>query len=138
MKTDAIIVDIDGTVAIKGDRDIYDGSKAHLDTPNHPVIIVVGALFDAGIEVVFTSGRWERFREITEVWLKKNIKINYSDLFLRADGDYRGDHIVKEEIYRQKIEPIYNVLFVIDDRDTVSRMWRSLGLTCLQVAEGNF
>lgn len=35
------LVDIDGTVAIKGDRDIYDGSKAHLDTelgrrPHHP------------------------------------------------------------------------------------------------------
>ena len=64
--------------------------------------------------------------------------VYYSDLFMRADGDYRADSIVKEEIYHDKIEPVYNVLLVLDDRDSVVKMWRSLGLTCLQVAEGNF
>ena len=31
-----------------------------------------------------------------------------------------------------------NVLFILDDRNGVVEMWRSLGLKCLQVAEGNF
>lgn len=138
MKIQAIIVDIDGTVAIKGDRDIYDGSKAHLDTPNKPVIRVVEAIFDTGIEVVFTSGRWEQYREVTESWLETNINISYSDLFLRADGDYRADHVIKKEIYHSKIEPIYDIQFILDDRDSVVKMWRSLELPCFQVAEGNF
>jgi hypothetical protein len=30
------------------------------------------------------------------------------------------------------------VVAVFDDRDQVVRMWRSLGLTVFQVAEGNF
>ena len=30
------------------------------------------------------------------------------------------------------------ILFVLDDRSQVVKMWRELGLTCLQVADGNF
>jgi len=52
--------------------------------------------------------------------------------------DYRDDRIIKEEIYREKIAPVYNALFVLDDRDRVVAMWRDLGLTCLQVANGDF
>jgi hypothetical protein len=37
----AIIVDIDGTLAIKGDRDIFDYSKVHLDLPNKPIVDLV-------------------------------------------------------------------------------------------------
>ena len=32
----------------------------------------------------------------------------------------------------------YNVAFVLDDRDQVVRVWRDLGLTCLQVDYGDF
>ena len=38
----------------------------------------------------------------------------------------------------EHIEPFYDVLCVLDDRDQVVRMWRHRGLTCLQVAPGNF
>jgi hypothetical protein len=57
---------------------------------------------------------------------------------MRAEGDTRKDSIIKEEIYRAEIENKYNVLFVLDDRNQVVELWRRLGLTCLQVAEGNF
>lgn len=57
---------------------------------------------------------------------------------MRKDGDFRKDSIVKEEIYREWIEPFHEVLFCIDDRKQVVDMWRSIGLTCLQCAEGNF
>jgi hypothetical protein len=36
------------------------------------------------------------------------------------------------------IRPNYDVKYVIDDRDQVVDMWRSLGLRVLQVAPGNF
>ena len=32
----------------------------------------------------------------------------------------------------------YNIKYVIDDRNQVVKMWRELGLTVLQVADGNF
>jgi len=138
MKIDAIIVDVDGTIAIKGDRHIYDGSLVHLDTPNKPIVQIVESLYISGFDIVITTGRWEQFREQTEAWLEANLDVDYSDLFMRADGDYRADSIIKEEIYHDKIEPVYNVLLVLDDRDSVVKMWRSLELTCLQVAYGDF
>ncbi len=45
---------------------------------------------------------------------------------------------VKEEMFRTKIEPRYEVAGVIDDRDRLVKMWRRIGLVCLQVAEDNF
>jgi hypothetical protein len=60
------------------------------------------------------------------------------ELHLRSRKDNRPDSVVKMEIYKREIEPRHTVAWVLDDRDQVVRMWRSLGLTVLQVAEGNF
>jgi len=57
---------------------------------------------------------------------------------MRATGDNRKDSIVKKEIYEGIIKPVFDVKFVLDDRNQVVEMWRSLGLTVLQVADGNF
>ena len=45
-----------------------------------------------------------------------------------------------EDISQAKdfIKDKYRVLFVLDDRNQVVDMWRDIGLTCLQVADGNF
>jgi len=59
-------------------------------------------------------------------------------LFMRPDGDFRADNIVKQEIYDTHIKGKHDVLFVMDDRQQVVDMWRRNGLTCFQVAEGNF
>src|SRR5690242_417742 len=39
----AVLVDVDGTVALMGDRSPYDETRLHLDAPNPPVIAVVRA-----------------------------------------------------------------------------------------------
>jgi hypothetical protein len=59
-------------------------------------------------------------------------------LFMRGDDDYRPDEIVKRELYEENVLGNYDVVGVIDDRSKVVKMWRELGLTCLQVAEGAF
>ena len=43
-----------------------------------------------------------------------------------------------KEIYDNELKGKYNIKFIVDDRDQVVKMWRSLGLTVLQCAEGNF
>ncbi len=69
-------------------------------------------------------------------WTHKNEKVI---LNMREAGDMRKDSIVKKELFDQHIRGKYNVRMVIDDRDQVVDMWRNeLGLTCLQVAEGDF
>lgn len=57
---------------------------------------------------------------------------------MRPEGDIRKDSIVKREIFENYIRDYYNIQFVLDDRNQVVEMWRSLGLKCLQVQEGDF
>ena len=132
---DVIIVDIDGTIALKGNRDPYDYALVREDFPNKKVISVVMQLENWN-DVVFVSGRSKICREDTEQWLAQ-IGFEKPELYMRRLDDYRSDEIVKKEIYYRHISP-RNVLCVFDDRNKVVKMWRELGLTCLQVADGDF
>ena len=62
----------------------------------------------------------------------------YDALFMRAEGDSRRDSIVKQEIFDTDVRDRWRVVGVFDDRQQVVRMWRGLGLTVFQVAEGDF
>ena len=64
----AWLCDIDGTLALKGDRSPYDWAKVGLDAPNKPVITVARALA-ARSGLIFMSGRMEQCREETKLWL---------------------------------------------------------------------
>jgi hypothetical protein len=59
-------------------------------------------------------------------------------LHMRGRGDHRPDQVVKRELYERRVRPRYTVTAVLDDRAKVVRMWRELGLTVLQVADGDF
>lgn len=138
MSDTAIICDIDGTLAIKGDRGIFDYAKCELDALNAPVALVIDAMVETyGLDIVLCSGREDSCREETIRWLDKN-SIKYTALHMRRTKDNRKDAIVKKEIYEEAIKPNYDIMLVLDDRNQVVEMWRSLGLTCFQVAEGNF
>lgn len=130
------LVDIDGTVAIKGDRDIYDGSKAHLDTPNWEVVRIIRML-QRTHPMIYMSGRSDEHRTVTYQWLVDN-GLEAADLHMRREGDTRKDSIVKHELFNKHIRGKYNVAGVFDDRNQVVEMWRAIGLTVFQVAEGNF
>lgn len=143
----AIIVDIDGTVALKGERSPFDWANVHQDTPNEPIVRMVESLAVAADVVwLFISGRDEICRDATTTWLQQHMPIasgkstTASDimLWMRPVGDVRKDAVVKREIYDNHIAGKYYVRFVLDDRNQVVEMWRELGLTCLQVADGDF
>lgn len=136
----AVLVDIDGTVALKGARSPYDYTRVHEDDPNKRVIDVVYALYLAGYEIIFMSGRSEDCRAMTEEWLAECLPfVAGAQLYMRASGDMRKDSIVKRELFDKHVRGYFNIVCVLDDRNQVVRMWREeLGLTCLQVAEGNF
>lgn len=134
----AYIVDIDGTVALmKGARSPYDYTKVSGDSPNQAVIDLVNTLWHSGKSIIFCSGRPESCREETEAWLNKFVKVPFV-LLMRSTGDMRADYIIKLEIFNQSIRNSFNVLGVFDDRNQVVELWRKLGLTCFQVADGAF
>jgi predicted kinase len=133
---DAIIVDMDGTLALLNGRHPYDASTCDRDLPNLPVLETVRK-WQADTTIIIVSGREDRFKSQTEAWLQQH-DIQYAALYMRETQDLRNDAIIKAEIYQQYIENCYNIRFILDDRNRVVEMWRKLGLTVFQVAEGNF
>ena len=159
----AIIVDVDGTLAnMSGIRGPFEWDKVHLDKPHLDVIELVQDLagigqetyidpdfecpngcvpdptgWDGKYKIIITTGRDGVCEEATRKWLADH-NILFDEFFIRKAGDNRKDSIIKSEIYMDHIRPYYDVKYVIDDRDQVVDMWRSLGLRVLQVAPGNF
>lgn len=134
----AVLVDIDGTVAMLGERSPYDMTRVGEDTPHRAVVETVRAMHAAGHRIVYCSGRSDDAREATESWLAMNVGVDYDWLHLRRKGDTRPDSVVKAEIFEQHLRHAYDIVCVLDDRRAVVAMWRALGLTVFQVDEGNF
>lgn len=136
-KQNCYIFDIDGTLAKMNGRSPYDYTKVDTDIPNHNITMIARLLSQSMLPIIIVSGRESSCKDDTINWLNKN-SIPFNALIMRKTGDNRNDAIIKKEIYKEFIEPNYNVLAVFDDRNRVVDMWRSLGLTCLQVDYGNF
>jgi len=148
----AIICDIDGTLAIINDRNPYDPSLCWKDIPNKPVIECIKAMHAHGCTIIFMTGRQEKWREQTETYITDHVRVPIigfdvagsptrpiqHELIMRATGDMRKDSVVKQELFDAHVKGKFNVLFAIDDRDQVVQQWRFMGLTCFQCAEGDF
>jgi predicted kinase len=135
---EVVLVDIDGTVALMNGRSPYDMTRVGEDAPNAAVIAAVRAMHAAGHAIVYCSGRDDSARADTEAWLDRHVGVPYEGLHMRAYGDSRKDSVVKREIFDREVRDRYKVVGVFDDRMQVVRMWRQLGLTVFQVAEGDF
>jgi predicted kinase len=140
---DCVIVDIDGTLAIRGNRSPYDFGKVIEDKINQPIadllhLIKKGYYKPHLFHVIIFSGRDDCCMEDTEKWLQKN-DIGYDFVYMRKTGDRRKDSIVKKELFNLHIKNKYNCLYWIDDRRQVIDMVRNeLGITCLDCAGHDF
>ncbi len=133
----AVLVDLDGTVALLNDRSPYDETRVSQDEPNPRIIELVHLLAFAGNYLVFMSGRTAGCMHDTMTWLDAQGFEDYH-LYMRNVSDTRKDAVVKLELFNTNIRDYFDVQLAIDDRDQVVELWRSLGLTCLQVAPGDF
>lgn len=134
-----IICDLDGTLAIHNGRNPYDENKIHTDKLNTHINGILSNYIFLGTKIIYLSGRNESARMNTENWLRaKHADYINSTLLMRPNKDFRPDEIVKREIYEREIKDKYFVEFVLDDRDKVVKMWREIGLLCLQVYYGDF
>lgn len=137
-KPEIVLVDIDGTVALIGDRSPWNMRAVGQDEPNHAVIAAVRAMHQAGYGVIYCTGRDTTAHAATERWLDEHVGVDYLALHMRRFGDSRQDAVVKRDIFNKEIREHFRVVGVFDDRQQVVRMWRALGLTVFQVAEGDF
>lgn len=155
-----IVCDLDGTLsdckhrqhlAAAGD---WDGFHAlmHKDPPVAAVLNFLDSAYDIlDWRVIFLTGRPEAFRSVTVKWLDEICGFGperYIDLLMRPKDDWDSDIIVKPRLlYESLNEGVLGPLtegydkerlLFLEDRDRVTAMWRDLGYTCWQVAEGAF
>ena len=135
------------------------------DTINNPVANILEQLsyhtYISDTGFYFLTGRNEAQREITQnqiqhcgfsednfhriYGIKDDIYRIYDCLeeilLMRPDGDYRPDAELKSELF-DKLVDIHGFdtedTIIFDDRQSVVDMWRARGLTCFQVAKGDF
>lgn len=136
----SILVDIDGTIADNSHRQHFV-SGVEKDWPRffaamgddqviHPVANLVKDLWRSN-RVILCTGRPAEYRVATISWLQRHF-IPFTELYMRKSGDHRPDDIVKKELYDQMLADGHSPKLVIDDRTSVVKMWRELGLVCLQ------
>lgn len=133
----AIICDLDGTIAIHNNRSPYDFEKCNTDLPNRNVRSLLWSMAADGYQVVYLSGRDDSVQDKTKKWLNDYL-FPAGPLYMRKTGDKRKDCIMKLELFDAHVRGKYNIVFCLDDRDQVVKLWRDMGLCCLQVNYGAF
>lgn len=147
--TPLYIFDLDGTLAlIEHRRHHVSGEKKDWraffaacvdDVPNPAVIDVLQAL-SVRSEIWVWSGRSDEVTEATHAWIEEHIGLGlvYS-LMMRREGDHSPDDKLKLAWYNEMSESDKaRLMAVFDDRDRMVALWRGLGVTCFQVAPGDF
>ncbi|GHH82842.1 hypothetical protein GCM10018781_68680 [Kitasatospora indigofera] len=133
----AVMVDIDGTLALNVSRGPYDFEHCDEDALNTAVSDTVRLYREAGHRIVVLSGRSEQYRPQTEAWLATH-GVPYDELWMRAAGDTRRDDAVKLDLFDAHVRHRFAVRVSLDDRDRVVALWRRLGLPTFQVNYGDF
>jgi len=148
-----VIFDLDGTLALIDDRRVvstkpdgkinwdifFDPKNIDLDKPNLPVIKMAQLLKQQGFRIVILSGRLKTTKDATTQWLKK-FDVPFDVIKMRPDSNdfkFMPDDDLKQG-WLDSLFPDNSIFAVFDDRNKVVDMWRRNGLTCFQVAEGNF
>tara|TARA_A100001015_G_scaffold284911_1_gene351887 strand:- start:1813 stop:2241 length:429 start_codon:yes stop_codon:yes gene_type:complete len=130
-----ILCDIDGTIAnndhrqhfLEGKKD-WEGFFKELiyDKPIHSVINKINTDHKAGKEIIFLTGRPERYRHATHKWLCEYFKFNIK-ILMRQDGDKRNKIIIKKEIFESNFNK-NDIYYVIDNDPDLIHMWNEFSL----------
>jgi len=148
-----VIFDLDGTLALIDDRRVvstkpngkinwdifFDPKNIDLDKPNLPVIKMAQLLKQQGFRIVILSGRLKTTKDATTQWLQK-FDVPFDVIKMRPDSKdfkFMPDDDLKQG-WLDSLFPNKDIFAVFDDRAKVVDMWRKNGLTCFQVADGNF
>ena len=134
----AIIVDIDGTLAHSTGRSMYDFTKVYTDVADSAVLKLVKEQDSLGKHIIIMTGRGSECRKETRDWLTQVAGLTDFVMYMRPEGDFRPDWQIKTELYNEHVLGKYDVDFVLDDKDSLIVTWRALRLKCLQVGYGSF
>lgn len=136
-----ILCDIDGTVAnndhrqhfLEGKKD-WDGFFDALDK-DKPIFLIINKIIrenESGKNIIFLTGRPERYRKTTRDWLIKYFNFEIR-LLMRNDNDRRGKLDIKKEIFESNFNS-NDIDYVIDNDEDLLKMWAELSLVTFDVS----
>lgn len=127
----AIQIDLDGTLAIFGNKNPYNR-----DFINDKVCVQVKSIIflekNINTKIIILSGRSDKFKSITIDWLNKN-DIPFDELHMRREKDNSPDTDLKEKLFKIHCLDKYYIKYIIDDRLKVVNKWKELGLFVFNV-----
>lgn len=141
-KHDAVIVDIDGTLAdvssvrhfvlrIKGEKDFDSFHRESAKCPPHQQCLdYISDHVAQGHHIIFVTGRMQRWEELTVTYINLNagpLMRQWFGPFMRDDGDHRSDVDVKRDIHFQ-LTKWWNIVGAIDDNPNIIALWKELGI----------
>jgi hypothetical protein len=145
---EAIVFDVDGTLCdvrqirhyvepITGESEFranFDRFHAEsIRCPAHQSVMnVLARARTAKFKILIVTGREAKWSFLTSLWLaEKGIKPER--VYMRQKGDFRPDHVIKQEILTQ-IEKKYRVCLAVDDREDIIAVWSDSGIPTLKVS----
>jgi hypothetical protein len=146
------IFDIDGTLAeishrlhfVEGENKDWDAFFAACvdDKPIQPVIDVCRALGLTSnherFRIIYLTGRSDVVRRETHIWLFDKCHLPIGEVIMRKAGDHRPDTQAKKELMEKIIAEGDTICGVFEDRPSVCRVWRDMGLTVFQMNDKEF
>jgi hypothetical protein len=146
----------DGKHFVQGEEKDFDSFFAAMDKDlvNYPIADLFYRHIQYEDQIILCSGRPDTYRDVTQKWLKEKLMsylaktympeklhCDIPNLLMRpSEKLYTPDWIIKQEILDGILKHVdkSNIMYAVDDRAQVVKMWRDNGITCLQVDEGNF
>lgn len=113
--------------SVSAQRNFYEFHSQSIDCPANPEVLAAVAAAQAdGHAVVIVSAREERWSLLTALWLGEH-GVNYADMYMRANGDFRPDSEVKCDIAARLLKK-YDALLALDDREELVPVWNNAGI----------
>lgn len=145
------LVDMDGTLAnVSGIRHMVDGINSKKDfhafhrasefvPANKQAVDFCRRHHKAGNGIVIVTARMEEWKPHTTRFYERELVeahgVPVLDSFYRANGDYRKDREIKQEILA-KIRELYTPVAAIDDNPNIITLWDEEGIPEIEVVPG--
>lgn len=115
------------------------------DSPIPQTWTLLNSFWGGRNNILFATSRNEKTRDMTVQWLLRHITWQHATyvsisgyLYMRSENDHRPSDQVKRDLLQRIRSLGYDPTLVFEDRKEDTAMWRSEGLLCCQVAEGNY
>ena len=140
-----ILCDIDGTIAnndhrqhfLEGKKD-WDGFFSELinDKPIPEIINQIKEYHSSGNKIIFLTGRPERYRKQTLLWLLEYFDFELN-LLMRKNKDKRNKLIIKKEMFELNFN-VKDIFLIFENDEELISMWKDVGANVFDINKSDY